>query len=361
MFRGWRSRKIASIAAWFVSVMVGVGSMQAALALPVGFNQAWFKSHYGNQYLDEAFDPVEVERIFKRAKSAGADQVRLWFFETTNYPMLEWSAQGHITGIREDFVRNVLRMLAIARENGVRIYLTLLDSQVYRPDQTDQDHSRFKWIVNPTGGGEFLEFALGPLLLAIHEAGLSDRISRIDLANEMDAAVNRFAFEGGWNGASRFLCQWRAFIHSKPGFGSTPVSASLRLHPLLWLPGSLFDRKGSMACSDFLDFHSYADHGRIHRCEEIKRYSRSGGKPVILGEFGQAYFTHRYSDDLQLRNTRAYIASANSCGFKEALAWRLSDIREGENPEARYSFEAYGTTRPAFDLIRAENARTSLP
>lgn len=365
MFRGWKGMRwetvVAKLIAWTMVGVVGAGLMSPVLAIPTGFNQAWFKNHYGTQYLDEAFDPIEVQRIFKLAKSGGADQVRLWLFETTNYPMLEWNAQGHIQGIRQDFVRNVLRMLTIARENGVRIYLTLLDPQVYRPDQTNQDHSRFRWIVNSAGGREFLEVALGPLLLAIHEAGLSDRISRIDLANEMDAAVNRFAFEGGWNGASRFLCRWREFIRSRPGFGSTPVSASLRLHPLLWLPGSLFHRNGSMACADFLDFHSYGDHGQIHRCEEIKKYSRSGSKPVILGEFGQAYFTHRYSDDLQARNTRAYLASANSCGFKEALAWRLSDIREGENPEARYSFEAFGTTRPAFDLIRAENVRTLRP
>ncbi len=353
MFWGWRG-------SWF-AVMIAFGMISPAFAIPVGFNQAWFKSDYGKQYLDGAFDPVEVNRIFKLAKSGGADQVRLWLFETTNYPMLIWSPEGRITGIREDYVRNVVRMLGIARENGIRIYMTLLDPQVYRPDKTDQDHARFKWIVNSTGGREFLQSALGPLLRTIHEAGFSDRISRIDLANEMDAAVNRFAFEGGWNGASKFLCDWRAFIHSQAGFESTPVSASLRLHPLLMLPGSLFERKGSMACADFFDFHSYADRGRIHRCDEIRKYSSAGGKAVILGEFGQAYFTHRYSDELQYRNTRAYIQSANACGFKEALAWRLSDIREGENPEARYSFEAFGTTRPAFDLIRAENGRSSRP
>jgi hypothetical protein len=343
-------------------VAVGwLGTMSPARAVPVGFNQAWFENHYGNQYLDEAFDPAAVERIFKLAKKGGADQVRLWFFETMNYPMLNWSPEGHITGIREDYVRNVIRMLTIARDHQIRIYMTLLDPQVYRPDQRDQDHSRFKRILSQAGGHEFLERALAPMLKTIQEAGLADRISRIDLANEMDAAVNRFAFEGGWNGASRFLCQWRAFIRSRPGFETTPVSASLRLHPMLWLPGSLFDSRGSMACADFLDFHSYSDSGKIHRCGEILRYSKRNEKPVILGEFGQAYFTRRYSDDLQVRNTRNYIDSANACGFKEALAWRLSDIREGENPEARYSFEAFGTTRPAFELIREENSRVSRP
>ena len=357
MFRG---RKFWSVV-MALSMISGVGLWEPARALPVGFNQAWFKNHYGTQYLDEAFDPTEVRRLFRLAKSAGADQIRLWFFETTNYPMLNWSADGHLTGIREDYIRNVVRMLSIARENGIRVYMTLLDPQVYRPDRRNQDHSRFKWILSRTGGREFLESALAPLLKSIHESGLADRISRIDLANEMDAAVNRFAFEGGWNGASRFLCQWRTFIHSRPGFETTPVSASLRLHPVLWLPGSIFDSQGSMACSDFLDFHSYSDSGKIYRCGEILAYSKRSRKPVILGEFGQAYFTRRYSDDLQVRNTRNYIASANACGFKEALAWRLSDIREGENPEARYSFEAFGTIRPAFELIRQENARASRP
>ena len=142
MFWGWR----ACWTAGWLAVVLGIGWMSSAGAIPVGFNQAWFKNHYGNQYLDEAFDPIEVSRIFKLAKSGGAGQVRLWLFETTNYPMLIWSPEGRITGIREDYVRNVVKMLEIAREHGVRIYMTLLDPQVYRPDKADQDHSRFKWI-----------------------------------------------------------------------------------------------------------------------------------------------------------------------------------------------------------------------
>jgi hypothetical protein len=349
MFRGWVKLGIA--ACFGMLLHSGV-----ALGFEVGFNQAWFKNAYGTQYLDTAFDPIEVERIFKLARSAGAVKIRLWFFETTNFPMLNWEG-NQITGIREDYVRNVVRMLTLARVHGLRIYMTLLDPQVYRPDHWREDHSRFRWILSPEGGTQFLGRALHPLLQAIEEAGLSGQISGIDLANEVDAAVNRFAFRGGWSDARRFLCEWRQFIRARPGFESMPVSFSLRLHPLLPLPSGLLDQGGTLACADFIDFHSYGDRGRVHRCGELLEFSRKGIKPVILGEFGQGYFTRRYSDELQVRNTRSYLTAAKECGMQEALAWRLSDIRSGDNPEARYSFEAFGTTRPAFDLIRAENIK----
>jgi hypothetical protein len=323
---------------------------------PIGFNQAWFKNHYATQYLDGSFDPTEVERIFSLAGTAGADRMRLWFFESTTFPMLLWE-NGRVTGIREDYVRNVIRMLELSRLHGIRIYMTLLDSQVYRPDHWREDHSRFRYLLDEAGGEEFLNRALLPLLREISSKGLATQILRVDLANEIDAAVNRLAFRSRWNGVSRFLCRWREAIRSVPGFETLPVSASLRLHALLPLPFDLFEQDGPYACADFYDFHSYSDQGRIHSCGRMRRQADRTGKPFILGEFGQAYFTRRYSDELQIRVTRSYLEEAGSCGFSEAHAWRLSDIRPGENPEARYSFEAFGTTRPAFELIRERNKK----
>ena len=39
-----------------------------AFAINVGFNQAWFKTHYSGQYLDQYYDVLEVERILKLEK-----------------------------------------------------------------------------------------------------------------------------------------------------------------------------------------------------------------------------------------------------------------------------------------------------
>jgi hypothetical protein len=124
------------------------------------------------------------------------------------------------------------------------------------------------------------------------------------------------------------------------------------IHPL-----NLLHDKGPLACADYLDFHSYNNEGEIHRCRQLRAYSKLNKKELILGEFGQGFFTHRYDNNLQLKNTELYIKSAERCGFKEALSWRLSDIRPGINKEARYSFEAYGQMRPAYWLIQKNNQR----
>jgi hypothetical protein len=78
-------------------------------------------------------------------------------------------------------------------------------------------------------------------------------------------------------------------------------------------------------------------------------------KKVIMGEFGQSFFTHRYDDGLQAHATINHLKNAKECGFSELLAWRLSDIRPGHNPEARYSFEAFGQMRPAYYIIQRNN------
>jgi hypothetical protein len=87
-----------------------------------------------------------VVRIFKRTRSSGARELRLWFFESLDLPMLEWSGSW-IQGPRPDFVRNVIRMMKLAKAEDISIYMTLLDAQVYRPDRVGvQDRERFSGL-----------------------------------------------------------------------------------------------------------------------------------------------------------------------------------------------------------------------
>lgn len=326
---------------------------KSIFATPVGFNQAWFNNDYSGQYLDQFYDEAEVMRVLNLAQDAGAKNLRLWFFESPDFPMLIWN-DDQIIGVKKDFITNVIRTLELAKERHVKIYMTFLDAHSYRPDKLSRrELKKLRSIYQHDGGQVFLNNVIAPFLKAIHSAGLSSSISRIDLANEVDTVVNRFGFNEGWNGAERMLCQWSSFIKSLDGFNSLPITFSLRLHPLLYLPWDLLNENGPMKCADFLDFHSYANNGKIHRCQALKRYSQ---KPLILGEFGQSYFDHRFDDDLQESNTRNYLNSAQQCGFSEAYAWRLSDVRPGKNKEARYSFEAYGSPRPAYEVIKKHNS-----
>jgi hypothetical protein len=332
----------------------------SAQAMNVGFNQAWFKNDYSHQFLDSHYDAVEVERIFKLTHAAGGKQLRLWLFEGAHFPMLRWN-ENEVQGLTADFIRNFLETLKIAQKYDVKVYMTLFDAHSYRPD-------KLKWVqlkklrqfFNPEGGQKFLTRVLRPLFQEIEKQNLSSQISRIDLVNEGDTVINRWGYDLGWKGAEQMICHWRSFIQSIKGFYSTPVTFSLRLHPLVFHPVNLLSDDGPLKCADYIDFHSYSDKGNIYRCGYVKRFSERGVKPVILGEFGQSFFNHRYDDDLHLSNTKNYLETAQACGFSEALAWRLSDVRPGYNKEARYSFEAYGQPRAAYYEIQKHNQSLEL-
>ena len=329
--------------------------MNHALAINVGFNQAWFKNHYASQYLDSNYDMNEVERIFKLSKAAGSQTIRLWFFESSGFPMIHFE-QGEMIGLKDEFIKNVITTIKLAKSYDLKIYMTIFDAHTYRPDQLGRTElHNLRKIFQPAGMEIFLNKIIAPLMQAIGNENLSQTISKIDLINEGDTVIKRGGFDGGWNGMSKMLCQWKSFLSNYGGFNKTPITMSIRLHPLLPLPMDLLKDNGPMKCADIIDFHSYDNDGDIYRCSYLKKYSKLQKKKLILGEFGQNYFTHRYSDSLQMKNTQNFILNANRCGFSEALAWRLSDIRDGANPEARYSFEAFEKMRPAYYFIQKNN------
>jgi hypothetical protein len=326
-----------------------------AIAVNVGFNQAWFKNHYSSQYLDSSFDPHEVDRIFKLTKAAGSETIRLWFFESSSFPMIHFK-RGEMVGLKDEYIKNVITTIRLAKANGLKIYMTIFDAHNYRPDQLSRTElQKFRKLFQPSGMDLFLRKIISPLFNAIEEEKLSSVLSKIDLINEGDTVIKRGGFDGGWKGMSKMLCQWKSFLKDFSGFHQTPITMSIRLHPLLPLPLNLLKDNGPMKCADIIDFHSYDDDGDIYRCAYLKKYSKLQKKQLILGEFGQNYFTHRYSDSLQIKNTQNFINNANRCGFSEALAWRLSDVRDGVNQEARYSFEAFEKMRPAYFLIQKNN------
>jgi hypothetical protein len=323
-------------------------SSSVCLALNVGFNQAWFHNDYGQQYLDHKFDPIEIDRIFKLARSAGSKTVRLWLFESSDFPMLNWN-EKELIGIKPEFIKNFVRTLKIAEENQIKIYMTIFDAHAYAPGK---EFMKIRQFFNPKGTEQFLKLVMHPLMEEIKAQQLLSVVEKLDIINEGDTVVNRFGFNLGWAGVNKMLCTWKSAIPE------IALTMSIRSHALLRLPLNLFADNGPLACADFFDFHSYSDQGKIHNCQRFKKYADKNIKPLILGEFGQSFFNHKYDDELHLTNTKNYIEQAQQCGFREALAWRLSDIRPGHNKESRYSFEAFGTTRPAFSVIQAHNLNT---
>jgi hypothetical protein len=338
-----------TIVLWLLTFSINV------LAFNIGFNQAWFKSHYSTQYLNGRFDSVEVDRIMRLSHEAGAQEIRLWFFESSQFPMINFE-QEVMKELKPEYIQNVVETFKSAQKYNIKIYMTIFDAHSYLPHKRSKEKlARLKRVFQEQGTQEFLNNIFTPLLMALDQQNLSQTLSKIDLINEGDAVVNRFGFDQGWDGAKRMICQWKNHLSNFKNYAHVPVTISLRLHPLIIHPLNLLKDDGPLSCAGIIDFHSYDNDGDIYRCGYIKKYVEENKKNVILGEFGQSYFNHRYSDQLQLDNTETYIKNAQKCGFSQALAWRLSDVREGYNKEARYSFEAFGKLRPAYYSIQKHN------
>lgn len=324
---------------WVSFLLLGMMSSFAsssASAVEINFNQAWFKTHYAHSYKSGYYDETEVRRIMRLAKEAGTSELRLWFFE---------ASVGAVP--KKSEISNMVRTLQVAREEGLRIYFTFFDAW---------SQANMKNLFTKSGSRGFLDHVVVPLFRKIEAEGLTEVISKIDLVNEGDALIDRTIIADGWNGVRQFICQWKAAISKIKTFQKVPLTLSLRLNQYASLPADLFEDQGTMACADFYDFHSYHTSGVIDRCDQLKAYAAMKRKAMVLGEFGQGYDAPQYDDQLQLENTRAYAISAASCGFSQAFAWRLSDVRPGANPEARFSFESFGKTRPAYSFIRDLNS-----
>ena len=197
--------------------------MNHALAINVGFNQAWFKNHYASQYLDSNYDMNEVERIFKLSKAAGSQTIRLWFFESSGFPMIHFE-QGEMIGLKDEFIKNVITTIKLAKSYDLKIYMTIFDAHTYRPDQLGRKElHNLRKIFQPAGMEIFLKKIIAPLMQAIGNENLSQTISKIDLINEGDTVINRGGFDGGWKGMSKMLCQWKSFLSNYGGFNKTPI------------------------------------------------------------------------------------------------------------------------------------------
>jgi hypothetical protein len=330
-------------------------------AFNVGFNQGWFFNSYAHQWSNASYSSVEARRVLDLAKGAGAKTLRMWLFEGPSSNALLWK-NGVVVGLSTEFVKNFQDFLKAAKERDINIYITLFDGNMLRSLQSGEERSRWWNLLNNKQGARnaFETNALGPLLSILYRAEFRSAVFGIDVVNEMDAAVSAFRFEDQWSGANTFTCGIRSFVRSRRGsFSAIPVTASVG-----W-PAIPFYNRGAAnlilepnphySCVDFWDIHFYSDQGTIENCEKIGDLARHYRKPVYLGEFGQK--SKSYNDSLQVSVTQKFVERAKACGFSGALAWRLSDVRPGHNPEARFSFESNGKTRPAYNFIKSWNKR----
>ena len=323
-----------------------------------GFNQAWLRNHYGSQWTRN-WDEAEARRMIEACSDNGAKVLRMWLFEGLSFEGVEWdgdpskSAYGYSgtrtrpTSLSAEKLANIERFLVLAKEKDVAVYLTFFDANIYSQNNPAKTQRKNEWwnVLNDKygAGTGFRANVLLPILQVCQRH--REAVFAVDLVNEINALVKKDWFENGWAGARLFVSRWRNFIRGL--IADMPVSASFGHHDAV---DCMLDSRLRADAVDFYDFHLYNNRGSIPDDDDVKELAERLEIPIYLGEFGQK--SKAFDDALQSRVLRNFINASKECGLAGAFAWRLSDIRRGHNPEARFSFEAFGRWRPAMEVFR---------
>lgn len=335
--------------------------LNEAHAFNVGFNQAWFRDNYAHQWNDSSYDASEARRILDLAQNAGSKTLRVWLFEGPDPQSLIWK-NGLVAGVAPDFMRNFEDFLSAAKRRNIKAYVTLFDGNMLRGLKGSTKDRWWNLLNNKNGGrAAFEKNALTPLLALLYRSDYRATIFGIDVMNETDAAEAGSIFANSWSGANEFICGLRSFIRSKKSNSTAiPVTASIGWGAIPFYnrgaANLILEPNPHPSCVDFWDIHFYENDGAIQNCAKIGQLSRQYGKSVYLGEFGQS--SKAFDDQVQAKSLLGFIQNAKACGFAGALAWRLSDVRTDGKPNetARFSYEAFGKMRPAYDIIKRWNA-----
>lgn len=324
-----------------------------AFGLELGFNQAWIKNRYSHQWIN--YDAHEAERILQLAKDSNASIVRMWLFEGTNTQGIKWEKNIPKT-IDQKYLDNLEHFIQTSKRLNLKLNLTLFDGNIISQDSFKRFQNRWWNLLNNKykTADHFLANIITPVIKLINN--YPNTVTQIDLVNEINALNGAYhiypqMFKGEWRGLNKFVCKWSKFIKNRTYYDlKTTVSFG-------WgnAVSNILSKKLDSSCIDFLQIHLYNNEGTIPKCAELKKYITKANKPIQLGEFGQK--SKSYDSSLQTKVLKNFIKNAPKCGISSALAWRLSDIRSGENAEARFSFEAFGKPRPAYYVFKnlAEN------
>lgn len=330
----------------------------AATPFVLGFNQGWLRTHYSSQWTSR-WDEAEADRMLEATRRFGGGVLRMWLFCGIEAEGILWDGGEDRTwnpprrrhrpsGVAPEKLAHLGRFLELAAARGVRVYLTLLSGNMHlQEDKPNFRHRHEEWwnILNDRygAGRGFRERVLAPVLEVV--ARHREAVFAIDLMNEGNALARAHWFSGGWPGMTRFVRRWRAFIRARV---DVPVGVSYGHHTATadFLAGRV-----PADAVDFHDIHLYNDRGSIPRERAVAARIRALGQPVYLGEFGQK--REGVDDGFQASVTRAFVENARRVGFAGALAWRLSDVRPGDRPQERHSFDREdGSWRPAAWVMR---------
>ncbi|MDD2717861.1 MAG: hypothetical protein PHW04_18390 [Candidatus Wallbacteria bacterium] len=305
----------------------------------IGCNVAWFEGAYNHDfganpdhpYWGTTFDAAKYKETLEGLSKHGAKLLRVWAYEEEEG--WKFGSDGKLEGLDNQFLDNWKKFLAESVPEGVKLHVSLLDSNAYSP-KSGKSERAVKLFVE--GKDTYIEKVLKPFVQML--AG-SSKVVSIDLINEPEAMV-----KGGDANYTDSGLSWdevRAFIKDsaaacKEAAPGLQVACSSGWHGLGNIKSGKFDSLGL----DFLEAHMYDDNPDIPPAGSVNAL------PILLGEYGQA--TESSDDKLQLDVTRKFLAGTKSLGYLGALMWHHGDLK---NPDHLSLRKSDGSWRPAADVM----------
>lgn len=294
-----------------------------------GINQPWFGGSYGHDLGREAQHPKygiwynvngnsdKVSACFRDVSNSGFRIVRFWVMERSEG--WEVDSNGFITGLNDEFLRNLDDVVKKAKENNLKLYLCLTTGclEIDFPSH----------IKDPRQQKAYIDNCVRPLTKRFKG---NSTIFAFDIINEIES-------EFGDNvGPDKIdIAQARVFLRNN-------VKAIKEEDPKrLVSSGSAIDmvQKFQGLGFDFYDVHSYRDDGWLPPARDFK-----ADRPIIIGECGQG--TRKDDEDLQRKAVTAFMNNAVNNGYAGCFPWSYG-------PNERYFRLVLddGAHRPAMDDI----------
>ncbi|MBI3039478.1 hypothetical protein HYY75_10630 [bacterium] len=290
-----------------------------------GTNLAWFDGDYGHDLgvahkgWNPSFTEEKCRKYFSDIARMGCRVVRVWAFEAQEGLLFDKNDKM-VTGLSPKFLENCDSLMAIALENKLSIYWSLLNHLIAE----DENGKHLNILSDKSVRQSYIKNALIPF---VKRYSTSPAFFAIDLMNEVDGAVGKFSILTGshkWRGVSwdtmrTFLKDCTSAIHGGvPGVKVTATSG--------WNDYENVKRGKFLGLGlDFFDWHSYNDAGRIPHVKDLN----IGNTPCLLGEYGPA--KKERDDALQGKNWDNYLNAAYSKGYAGVLSWSYGTPGEDSN------------------------------
>lgn len=294
-----------------------------------GANLPWLDNHYSyylgvdphNASWGVAYDHNSMNNHFANMHGMGINVVRLWLFQNDQGCTLD--SNGRVTGVSDEFWRNLDDTVKIANNNRIALYLMVTTG-------------RTDFLQNESLLNAFIKNAVVPL--AERYKG-NDTIFAFDTMNEIDGLVagdsGNYSSNGAtWSQARNYMKTVAGAIHDIDH--SRLVTTSSGWHS--WMNLSTYFKGLGL---DFYDFHQYDDKGYIPSAASLGM-----DKPVYVGESGQS--TAEFNDTIQKDAEQSFLENASNGGYAGLGVWAYMCASCNDYHQL---VESNGSWRPVADTI----------